>query len=78
MEGENHALMFEFPEYKEKIHEMKMSDKHFSNMADEYHDLDHKIRGLENAKIPTDDENFNNLRMRRVQLKDEIYQYITK
>ncbi|MEZ8140984.1 hypothetical protein A1OO_16035 [Enterovibrio norvegicus FF-33] len=78
MQGENHALMFEFPEYKDKIHEMKMSNKGFGSLVDEYHHLDHKIRGLEMANIPTDDENFRDLRMRRVQLKDEIYQQITQ
>lgn len=77
MHGENHALMFEFPEYKDKIHEMKMADKAFCQLVDEYHHLDHKIRGLEMAKIPTDDDNFRNLKLRRVQLKDEIYQQIS-
>ncbi|WP_028021973.1 YdcH family protein [Enterovibrio calviensis] len=78
MHGENHALMFEFPELKDKIHDMKMADTAFCSMVDEYHHLDHKIRGLEMAKIPTDDDNFRHLRMRRVQLKDEIYQQITQ
>ncbi|MBE1273768.1 YdcH family protein [Enterovibrio baiacu] len=78
MLGENHALMFEFPEYKDKIHEMKMADDVFGAKVDEYHDLDHKIRGLESGNVPTDDATFRSLKMRRAQLKDEIYSQLTQ
>lgn len=78
MEGENHALVFEFPEYRDKIHHLKQADASFNAQAQEYHDLDHKIRGLEMNSVPTDDQNFNQMKMRRAQLKDEIYRQISK
>ncbi|WP_434355785.1 YdcH family protein [Parasalinivibrio latis] len=74
MQGENHALVYEFPEYKDKILALKESDTDFQEQAKEYHKLDHKIRGLESANIPTDDQHFNELRLRRAQLKDAIHE----
>ncbi|MGF1723751.1 YdcH family protein [Photobacterium nomapromontoriensis] len=46
-------------------------------MSDRYHQLDHKIRGLENSKIPTDDTHFTQLKLERVQLKDKIFSIIS-
>ncbi|MBY5992914.1 YdcH family protein [Ferrimonas balearica] len=73
MLGENHALIFEFPEHKEVIHHLKESDEEFARMAKEYHDLDHKVRGLEVNGVPTTDQNFMDLKARRVSLKDQLY-----
>ena len=32
-----HELHDEFPEYKEKIHALKIGDRHFARLFDEYH-----------------------------------------
>lgn len=77
MLGENHALIFEFPKYKDAIHNLKMSDEDFARMAKEYHSLDHRIRGLEKNAIPTSDSTFTSLKTRRVELKDAIYQRLS-
>ncbi len=74
MLGENHALMYEYPEHKEKIHQLKQSDDAFAQMAKEYHDLDHQIRGLEVNGVPTSDQHFVELKARRVTLKDQLHQ----
>ncbi|MEI8595500.1 YdcH family protein [Photobacterium sp. Hal280] len=42
-------------------------------MSDRYHQLDHRIRGLECSNIPTEDHHFTQLKMERLQLKDKIY-----
>ncbi|SHH28509.1 YdcH family protein [Ferrimonas marina] len=73
MLGENHALMYEYPELKEKIHQLKLSDEAFAQMAKEYHDLDHEIRGLEVNGVPTTDSRFVELKARRVHLKDQLH-----
>ncbi|ADN76886.1 protein of unknown function DUF465 [Ferrimonas balearica DSM 9799] len=73
MLGENHALIFDFPEYRDVIHHLKETDEAFAQLAKEYHELDHKIRGLEVNAVPTTDENFVALKSRRVALKDELH-----
>ena len=40
-------LVHEFPELKDKIHELKVSDHHFRNLFEEYHKL---TRSIENRK----------------------------
>lgn len=71
--SQNHSLMSELPHKREQIIALKASDPDFARMASEYHDLDHRLRGLEACKIPTTDENFEAMKMRRVQLKDMLY-----
>jgi uncharacterized protein YdcH (DUF465 family) len=39
----HHDLHSEFPQHNDRIHELKVSDKHFRKLFDEYHDTDHKI-----------------------------------
>jgi len=41
---EHHCLSLEFPELKEQIHEMKMSNNHFKKMHDEYTELSKKLK----------------------------------
>ncbi len=76
MLGENHALILEYPQHKERIHQLKVSDPEFREMAKEYHQLDHQIRGLEQNQVPTDDGHFNELKMRRAQLKRQLVEML--
>ena len=41
MSLEKHDLVHEFPEYREKIHELKMHDAHFKGLFEQYHQVDH-------------------------------------
>ena len=77
-EIENHSLINEFPEDRELIHQLKTENPKFARMASEYHDLDHQVRGLESRSIPTSDDNFENLKKRRLLLKDELYAMLKK
>ena len=40
---ERHDLLHEFPEYQEKIHQMKVEDDHFRELFDEYDELEHEV-----------------------------------
>jgi len=71
-----HELAEEFPEYKERIHELKMSHAHFSRLSDEYHELNREIHRIEAAGVNVSDEEFENLKLVRVRLKDEIYEML--
>ncbi len=71
-----HEIPDEFPEYKDKIHDLKMNDGHFARLFDEYHELNREIHRIEAAGINTSDEEFENLKLVRLRLKDEIYQML--
>lgn len=69
---ENHDLHHEFPQYEEKIHELKMNDNHFRKLFDDYHHTNKEIHRLESSNIYIDDE-LNSLKSNRLHLKDQIF-----
>lgn len=73
---QKHDLLHEFPEHKEKIHDLKVSDTHFRKMFDEYHEIDHQIHSYETGATATTDEHLNELRAKRVHLKDSLFEYL--
>ncbi len=73
MLGEHHGLVKEFPEYKDKIHELKTSNPEFAKMFEKYEDIDKEIYRIEMQIENTSDEYTENLKIRRVQLKDQLY-----
>lgn len=68
-----HELADEFPELKDKIHELKVSNAHFSKLADEYHHLNREIHRIEAAGVNVGDEAFEDFKKQRLALKDEIF-----
>ena len=72
-----HELAEEFPEYKEKIHDLKTSNAHFAKLADEYHLLNREIHRVEAAGINVGDDTFEDLKKKRLALKDEIFAMLT-
>lgn len=68
-----HELAEEFPEFKDKIHDLKMSDAHFTKLAEAYHILNREIHRVEAAGINTSDEEFEELKKKRLALKDDIF-----
>ncbi|MCC5989212.1 MAG: DUF465 domain-containing protein [Pararhodobacter sp.] len=67
-----HELAADFPDQADRIHEMKISDRHFARLADEYHDLNRTIHRAETGVEPVSEEHERVMRHRRVVLKDEI------
>lgn len=76
MLGEHHSLVQEFPEYKDKIHELKISDPEFAKLFEKYDDVDKEIYRIEMQIENTSDEYIENLKIRRVQLKDQLYEML--
>lgn len=68
---EKHDLHKEFTEYDHKITDLKASDKHFKKMYEEYTKVNKEIHGIETTGVFTDEE-LNQLRLKRVQLKNSI------
>ncbi len=73
MSIENHNLVNEFPQYKDRIHLLKTSDHHFARLTNEYHAVDKEIHNIE-QDFKTSDDYLEGLKKKRVALKDEIYQ----
>ena len=71
-----HNLVNEFPEYREKIHDFKMNDHHFKKVFDEYDNIDNDIYRIETGAEITTDEVLNDLRMKRVHLKDQVLGFL--
>ena len=67
-----HELAEEFPEKKQQIHDLKMSNAHFARLADEYHSVNRQIHRIEAEVEPTDDLHAEELKKKRLHLKDEI------
>ncbi len=73
-----HELAEEFPEYAEKIHELKTANAHFSKLTDEYHEVNREIHRLETRVEAGSDEREEELRKKRIHLKDEIAAMLSK
>jgi uncharacterized protein YdcH (DUF465 family) len=69
---ENHSLHNEFPQHNDRIRELKMNDRHFARLFDEYHELDREIRKIEEGSEASSDARIEGLKMRRVHLKDDL------
>jgi uncharacterized protein len=70
---ENHSLALELPEFKETIHNLKLSDAHFAKLFDEYHVTDKEIHRIEQGAEVTTDEYVDSLKKQRLHLKDSLF-----
>ena len=73
MPEHHHDLAHEFPEFKEKIHTLKLSDHHFTNLYNQYQELDKEIFRIEEEIETPSDEYIEELKRKRLMLKDELY-----
>lgn len=73
MLGEHHDLAQEFPQLKDRIHELKMSDAHFAKLHREYEELDKEIYRAEEQIDARGDTYVESLKKKRVLLKDQLY-----
>lgn len=73
MSAVHHDLVSEFPEYKEQIHNLKISNAHFAKLFDEYHIVNREVMRLEAEGVPVDDASFEDVKKQRLHLKDELY-----
>ena len=70
---EKHDLLHEFPEHRERIHLLKTSNAHFARLFEEYHEVDHAVRRMDDNTEPACDERMEEAKRRRLHLKDELY-----
>jgi len=67
-----------FPEYRELITKLKISDRHFSHLFDKHNDLDAKILRMEAHKEAATPEEIEILKKEKLLLKDQIYAVLKK
>ncbi|MAD46185.1 MAG: GTP-binding protein [Oceanospirillaceae bacterium] len=70
---DNHSLHNEFPEMAEQIRTLKMKDRHFARLFDEYHEIDKEVRRIEEDVEAASDDRLEGLKMRRLHLKDDLF-----
>jgi uncharacterized protein YdcH (DUF465 family) len=73
---EKHDLVHEFPEHRDAIHDLKMTNQHFAKLFDEYHDVDHEIHRIETGIENTSDDYLEERKKVRLYLKDELFRMI--
>lgn len=76
MFAEHHDLAHEFPEHKERIRTLKMENGHFAKMFDEYDELDHELRRIQQEIETPSDEVVEELKKKRLHLKDQLFQML--
>lgn len=73
MQGKHHSLIEEFPEYREQIHALKVSDAHFRGLAEKWEEIDKQIARAESRIELMSEAQEEELRKVRLGLKDEIF-----
>ena len=73
MSDSSHDLASEFPEFKDKIHQLKTSDSHFRKLFDQYHEVNKKVMRAESREDLVSNEEEEKLRKERLLIKDQIF-----
>ncbi len=73
MLAEKHDILHEFPELKKRIELLKKQDKKFAKMMDEHDHLDEEIRDIETMHQPVADNFIEDMKKKRLALKDDLY-----
>lgn len=69
----HHPLIEEFPEHKDKIHELKLNNNHFRRLAFEYEGIDKAIVRAEQGIETLGDSYLETLKKERLALKDLLF-----
>lgn len=75
MQYEHHDLVHEFPEYREKIHNLKMTNGHFKKLFDNYHKIDKEVYRVENDIEPASDTTMEDLKKTQACFKRRAFQH---
>ena len=73
MSIEKHDLLHEFPDHHHTIRHLKMNDNHFARLFQQYNELDHEVRKIEEGVENTSEDYLDTRKKERVLLKDQLY-----
>lgn len=75
---ENHTLRNEFPQYQQRIEKLRMRSEEFKSLYVNYEEVNAIIQHFEQGGFShTTDTHLNELRKRRLKLKDSIYKQLS-
>ncbi len=77
MSNPQHDLAVEFPQFKDKIHSLKTTDNHFKRLFGEYEDVCAELHRAGEGAGGIDDEHAEELKRKRLTLKDKLYCMLT-
>ncbi len=72
MSNTPHDITEEFPDQRERITQLKTSNGRFARLVEEYNELNRTIHRIETRVEPAPEDVEEELKRRRVHLKDEI------
>lgn len=70
---EPHDLHHEFPQFHQVIEVLRTRDGEFQRRFEEYNELDRHVRQIEENDEPITDFELEDMKKRRVHLKDDLY-----
>ena len=73
MRIDHRDLRDDFPEYAQRIHDLKVGNTAFAQLFKAYDDINHKIRRIEIDNVPMGDAEFEHLKFERLNIKDKLY-----
>ncbi|WP_035055188.1 YdcH family protein [Andreprevotia chitinilytica] len=62
-----------FPEFRDRISQLKTENAHFAKLFHRHNELDQEIKNLEADKIPSASIQIENLKKEKLRLKDSLY-----
>lgn len=72
----SHELQKEFPDLAQRVEQLKAGNPHFARRLDDYNGLDKDIVKVEDGKAAMEEFRLEELKKKRLQLKDELYQLL--
>jgi len=74
----HHPFVSEFPEHREIIRHLRLSDNKFRQMFEEYHQLDDEVARIEEEIEFATDQQIDELKFKRAKLKDALYDLVRR
>lgn len=78
MFNESLELAQEFPEFKNAIHDLKTTNAHFARLFEDYHEVNREIHRIEQEIETVSDTYAEELKKKRLTLKDELFGMLSK
>lgn len=75
---QNHSLVTEFPEFRDRIHVLKQSDQHFAKLFDNYDAVAHDVQRIESGAEAASDDRLEALKKERLRLKDVLFSLLKR
>jgi uncharacterized protein YdcH (DUF465 family) len=75
---QRHNLVNEFPQFKEKIHQLKLENNHFKKLFEEYDELEHQVYRINIDEEVVTDEYAHEVKSKLLHIKDEIFSMLKK